>query len=85
MAIVWDVSIWVGGRDKLWLVDSRKVPDQRFSSFAQWSEAANRGGPRRADDTPVLAGQTGPRRRASRKDLMAFVEQQRARYAAARR
>jgi hypothetical protein len=68
---------------RLCVVSSRKVV-QRLSSFAEWSEAANRGAPRRADDTPVLVGQTGPRRRATRKELMALVEQQRARYAAHR-
>ena len=34
----------------------------------------------RADDTPVLAGQTGPRHRASRVELLSLVNEQRARY-----
>lgn len=55
--------------------------DQRFSSFAEWSEAANQGASRRDADTPVLAGQRGRRRRATREELMALVELQRARYA----
>jgi len=61
---------------KLRCIASRK-DDQRFSSFEQWSEAANQGAPRREDDSPVLAGQSGPRRRASREELMALVERQR--------
>jgi hypothetical protein len=36
--------------------------------------------PARDDDTPVLAGQTGPRRRATRAELLALVNEQRARY-----
>ncbi|MGI8863808.1 MAG: hypothetical protein ACR2JH_05320 [Solirubrobacteraceae bacterium] len=64
---------------------SSRESDQRFLSFDEWSKAANRGASRRPDDTPVLAGQSGPRRRATRKELMALVEQQRARYAATRR
>jgi len=36
--------------------------------------------PARDDDTPVLAGQTGPRRRASRTELLELVNEQRARY-----
>jgi len=37
--------------------------------------------PARDDDTPVLLGQTGPgpRRRATHDELIAFVEEQRAR------
>lgn len=72
------------GRGKL-LVVKDQPEDQRFSSFSEWSEAANRGAARREDDTPVLAGQTGPRRRATKAELMELVEQQRARYAASRR
>jgi hypothetical protein len=34
----------------------------------------------RDDDTPVLAGQRGPRRRASREELLDLVNEQRARY-----
>ena len=34
----------------------------------------------RADDTPVLTGQTGPRRRASKAELIALVNEQRTRY-----
>lgn len=72
------------GRGKL-LVVKDQPEDQRFSSFSEWSEAANRGAARREDDTPVLAGQTGPRRRATKAELMELVEQQQARYAASRK
>jgi hypothetical protein len=36
--------------------------------------------PARGDDTPVLAGQTGPRRRATREELLALVNEQRVRH-----
>jgi hypothetical protein len=36
--------------------------------------------PARDDDTPVLAGQTGRRRRASREELLELVAEQRARH-----
>lgn len=37
-------------------------------------------GPAREDDTPVLAGQVGPRRRATREELLQLVNEQRHRY-----
>jgi len=37
--------------------------------------------PARDDDTPVLMGQTGRPRRATKEELMAFIEEQNARYA----
>jgi len=52
-----------------------------FPSLREWGEWMNaHAGPARSDDTPVLAGQTGPRRRATREQLFALVEEQRARY-----
>lgn len=38
------------------------------------------GAPAHDDDTPVLAGQAGPRRRATRDELLALVNEQRARH-----
>ncbi len=53
----------------------------RFASLDELSEWMNvHAGPAREDDTPVLAGQTGPRRRATREELLALVNEQRARY-----
>lgn len=53
----------------------------RFSSLEEWDEWANtHARPAREDDTPVLIGQSGRRRRATREELMALVEEQRARY-----
>ena len=40
--------------------------------------------PARDDDTPVLAGQTGPRHRASRAELLELVNEQRSVRAGAR-
>ncbi len=37
--------------------------------------------PARPDDTPVIAGQHGPRRRATLEEIMVLVDAQRARYA----
>jgi hypothetical protein len=36
--------------------------------------------PAREDDTPVLAGQVGPRRRATHEELLELVNEQRARH-----
>lgn len=53
----------------------------RFNSLEEFSDWVNtHAAPAREDDTPVLMGQTGPRRRATREELMALVEEQRARY-----
>ena len=53
----------------------------RFSSLDEVGEWMNaHAEPARDDDTPVLAGQTGPRRRASRAELLELVNEQRARY-----
>lgn len=38
--------------------------------------------PSRDDDTPVLMGQTGPRRRATPEELRVFAEEEWRRYAA---
>jgi hypothetical protein len=54
-----------------------------FASLAEWDEWVNANcAAARADDTPVLMGQTGSsRKRATGVELMALVEEQRARYA----
>ncbi|MHB1837952.1 MAG: hypothetical protein ACYCXW_23650 [Solirubrobacteraceae bacterium] len=53
----------------------------RFGSLDELAEwMTDHGDDARADDTPVLAGQTGPRRRASRSELMSLVNDQRTRY-----
>jgi hypothetical protein len=47
----------------------------------EWGEWVNANcPPARDDDTPVLIGQTGPRRRATQEEIMELVEWQRARY-----
>jgi hypothetical protein len=52
-----------------------------FASLKEWGDWVNANcAPRRADDTPVLMGQTGPRKRATREELMALIEEQRARH-----
>ncbi len=52
-----------------------------FASLKEWGDWVNAYcAPRRADDTPVLMGQTGPRKRATREELMALIEEQRVRY-----
>ena len=54
-----------------------------FKSLKEYSDWVNANcAPRRADDTPVLMGQTGPgpRRRATSEELISFVNEQRARY-----
>lgn len=52
-----------------------------FRSLKEWGDWMNaHAAPAREDDTPVLIGQTGPRRRATHEELMALVEEQRARY-----
>ena len=52
---------------------STQLP-QRFGSFGEW-DAHLAGCPQaRADDTPVIAGQSEwPRRRATREELLALV------------
>jgi hypothetical protein len=62
---------------------SRRRVQSRFDSLAEWSDWLKvHASPARPDDTPVLADQSGPPRRAGREELMALVEHQRARYAA---
>lgn len=54
-----------------------------FKSLEEWDERVNtHARPARDDDTPVLMGQTGPypHRRATHEEIMALVEEQRARY-----
>ena len=59
---------------------SRRIKSQ-FKSLAEWGEWMNvHAAPAREDDTPVLIGQIAPRRRATREELMALVDEQRARY-----
>jgi hypothetical protein len=51
-----------------------------FKSLEEWDEWVNtHSPPARDDDTPVLIGQTGPRRRATYEEIMEMVEEQRAR------
>jgi hypothetical protein len=53
----------------------------RFSSSDELAASVtDHAAPAREDDTPVLAGQTGPRRRATHVELMSLVNDQRARY-----
>jgi len=53
-----------------------------FASLKEWGDWVNANcAPRRADDTPVLMGQTGPRKRATRAELMEIIEEQRSRLA----
>jgi hypothetical protein len=60
--------------------DDRPKLDLGVSTWREWGERINATSrPRRSDDTPVLAGQTGPRRRATREELIAFVEREQAR------
>ena len=67
-------------------LDPRRVASPRrvrseFASLKEWGDWVNANcAPRRADDTPVLIGQTGPRKRATPEELIAFVNEQRARY-----
>jgi hypothetical protein len=69
-----------GKRDSRELSPPRWVKS-RFNSLEEWDEWVNANcAPRRADDTPVLMGQTGPRKRATPEELIAFVNEQRARY-----
>jgi hypothetical protein len=57
----------------------------KFASLKEWGDWVNANcAPAREDDTPVLMGQTGgSRKRATRVELMALIEEQRARYAGA--
>jgi hypothetical protein len=55
-----------------------RSPFSSLDEIGQWMNAHAE--PARDDDTPVLAGQTGPRRRASRAELLELVNEQRARY-----
>jgi hypothetical protein len=58
-----------------------RLTRSRFSSLDEVGEwMATHAQPARDDDTPVLAGQTGPRRRASQAELLGLVNDQRARY-----
>ena len=56
-----------------------------FASLAEWGDWVNANcAAAREDDTPVLMGQTGgSRKRATHDQLMALIEEQRARYAGA--
>jgi hypothetical protein len=64
------------------MTDERPRLDPGFSTWKEWGERINANSlPPDPDDTPVLAGQTGPRRRATREELIAFVERERVRIA----
>jgi hypothetical protein len=59
----------------------RTQATSRFDSLVELNEWMNaHAEPARQDDTPVLAGQTGPRRRATRDELLELVNEQRARH-----
>jgi hypothetical protein len=66
-------------------INPRRVKS-KFASLKEWGDWVNTNcAPRRADDTPVLIGappdpQTGARKRATHEELVAFVNEQRARY-----
>jgi hypothetical protein len=52
-----------------------------FASLKEWGDWVNANcAPARDDDTCVLMGQTGPRRRATHEELIDIVNEQRARY-----
>jgi hypothetical protein len=61
----------------------------KFASLKEWGDWVNANcAAAREDDTPVLIGappdpQTGARKRATHDQLMALIEEQRARYAGA--
>jgi hypothetical protein len=66
---------------KVQIKGSPRRVKSKFASLKEWDAWVNANcAPRRADDTPVLAGQTGPRKRATHEELMAIIEEQRARY-----
>jgi hypothetical protein len=53
----------------------RRVIKSPFSTLEEWGEWIDaHAAPARADDLPVIAGQTGPRRRATHDELVAFCE-----------
>jgi hypothetical protein len=53
----------------------------KFASLKEWGDWVNANcAPARDDDTCVLMGQTGPRRRATHEELIDIVNEQRARY-----
>ena len=60
----------------------RRVKSE-FASLKEWGDWVNANcAAAREDDTPVLMGQTGgSRKRATHDQLMALIEEQRARYA----
>ncbi len=52
-----------------------------FSSLKEWGDWVNANcAPARDEDTCVLMGQTGPRKRATHDEMIAFVNEQHARY-----
>jgi hypothetical protein len=53
----------------------RRVIKSPFRSLEEWGAWADaQCAPSRADDLPVIAGQAGPRRRATHDELVAFFE-----------
>lgn len=62
--------------------EDRPVLRSRFATWEEWGAWVNGNcPPARADDLPVFAGQVGPRRRATRDELIAYVKANNARYA----
>ena len=60
---------------------SQRRVKSEFASLKEWGDWVNANcAQRRADDTPVLMGQTGPRKRATPEELIAFVNEHRARH-----
>ena len=55
--------------------EQRRVIKSPFNSLEEWGEWVDaNAAPARPDDRPVIAGQTGPRRRATHDELVAFFE-----------
>lgn len=53
----------------------RRVIKSPFNSLEEWGKWIDaHAAPPRADDLPVIAGQTGPRHRATHDELVAFFE-----------
>jgi len=50
----------------------------RFETFQEWNDDASQCAPTPADDSPVIAGQSGVRRRATPEEVMAIIAEHRA-------
>ncbi len=65
-------------RAKVQVKGSPRRVKSKFASLKEWDAWVNANcAPRRADDTPVLMGQTGRPKRATPEELIAFVNEQR--------